>query len=155
MNRGTMNRLLILLFAIFAFAFSSRAAETVVDLQSRDAKVTGNARYVASTDDVGYWGDTNVVMSWIAKIEKAGTYRVKITIACNAASAGSAFDVRIGSQKANGLTVDTGGWEKYKEYDLGPVILRRPGLIPVEVQATRKVGNTMNVRCVRLVREDG
>ena len=150
-----MKRLFLTFAVLLACACSARAAGDEIVLEGRDATVTGDARYTASTDDVGYWRSTNVVVSWIANIERAGAYRVLITIACDRGSAGAPFDVRVGSQKANGASSDTGGWEKYKEFDLGPVILRRPGKIPVEVQLARHYGNGMNVRKVRLVRDAG
>ncbi len=155
MKRSEMKRSFFTFAVLLACACSVRAAGDEIVLESRDAAVTGDARYMASTDDVGYWRNTNVVVSWIANVERAGAYRVMITIACDRGSAGASFDVRVGSQKANGVSSDTGGWEKYKEIDLGPVILRRPGKIPVEVQLTRHYGNGMNVRKIRLVREDG
>lgn len=138
---------------LLAAALPARATAEAIVLKARDAAIKGGARYVASTDNIGYWQDANAVVSWTATVARAGTYRVLVTLACPPADAGSAYEIRIGSQRVNGFVPNTGSWTVYKEYDLGPVLLRRPGDVRIEIFATRKVGSTMNLRAIRLVRE--
>ena len=133
----------------------SWAAETI-SLEAINARVTGSARYESTTRNIGYWNSPTVHVSWSTNVSVPGTYRVRIVYACQTKSGGATYNVVLGNQKANGTVRETGsGWHTYVEEDLGPVLLRKPGPLTVEVVPTSKPGMAvMNLRKLILVREE-
>lgn len=143
-----------LVFAAACFAVESA---DIVMLHPRDAKIDGTAKYYVEHEDIGYWTNPKTKVSWDFNLPRVGTYRVIIAYGCINESAGSTFDIVIGGQKANGTVQATGNWIKHKEYDLGPVILRKAGAMKLEVIPTQKPAGAMavmNLRYVKLVREE-
>lgn len=138
------------------FLLALHAAATEVVLEAATAKVAPPARYEPTTRNIGYWSSMASRPAWMVNIASAGTYRVRITYACQNGSEGATYDVLVGNQKANGTIQATGtGWQSYVEADLGPVILRKTGEIKVEVVAKSKsAGAVMNLRKITLVKED-
>lgn len=132
------------------------AAPETIALEASAAKVTGSARYEPTTQNIGYWNSIASRVTWTTSVAVAGTYRVHIVYACQDKAAGGTYDVNVGNQKANGTVRATGtSWHTYLEEDLGPVLLRKPGPLSVEVVAKSKPGQAvMNLRRILLVREE-
>ena len=131
------------------------AAESIA-LEAASAKVTGGARYEPTSQNIGYWNSVGCRATWSTNLTSPGTYRVHIVYACQDKAAGSTYDVILGNQKANGTVRATGtGWHTYIEEDLGPVLLRKPGPLTVDVVSKSKPGQAvMNLRKIILVREE-
>lgn len=129
----------------------------VILLPTGEAKVSGGARY---DDGAAYkcirdWRTTNVVARWAFTLPARGAWRVLLTYACPPESAGSAFEVVAGEQRANGFTRSTGNWTTFKEHDVGPILLRKPGAHELVVRVTRQTGGSVwDLRHVKLARED-
>jgi hypothetical protein len=75
-------------------------------------------------------------------------------IACDSAEAGSKFEVRVAGQAVRSTVPGTGGWSKYEELDLGPVMIRKPGDFELEIHPIKMAhGGLMNLKTVKLVPE--
>lgn len=138
--------------ALLGFALQAHGEE----LPAAKAKIAGGARYDGGEAFrcIRYWGSTNVTATWKTEVPAKGTWRVFVTYACPKDLAGSEFEMSLGDQKVNGTTVSTGGWETFKEMDLGPVIFRKPGKIDVVLRVTRmRKSSCWDLRAVRLAPE--
>lgn len=125
-------------------------------LDGSAAKVTGGARYDGSAQQrcIRYWGKTNVVATWSVAVPARGTYRVFATYSCDPHVAGSSYEIQIGNQKANGVVQGTERWGVFKEFDLGPVLFRKPETVEVSLRGTKVVRGTLwDLRSLRLVPE--
>lgn len=145
----------------FVFALASglilQAADPIV-LKARDAMVAGpEAKYESggARDCIGFIHSTNVTITWKFDLPQRGAYRVFVLYSTGPKLGGGAFEVTAGGQRADGSPVDTGDWGNFKELDLGPILLRKPGPTELVVRPTRLVNNrhVMNLRSVKLVPE--
>ncbi len=142
---------------VSVFALMAADDSRIILLETKDAKIEGGGRY---DDTNGYkcirdWKTTNVVARWNFDVPAKGSYRVLLTYACPRDGDGSEIEVNVGTQRANGLTESTGNWTTFKEFDLGPVLLRRPAATELSVKATRAAhGSVWDLRSVKLVREE-
>ena len=130
----------------------------VLEFKARDAKIGGDgmAAYEsgADHDNIGLWRTTNATAAWKFDLPQRGTFRIFVVYSCGDDAKGTAFDVTVGGQRANGVTASTGNWMNYVELDLGPVILRKTGPQELVVRPTHiNRMFALNVRAVRLVPE--
>lgn len=149
---------LVVMFCLVSAEFTTGRAEQArsIEFLAKDAKLTsaGGIKFEARPDqqNIGAWNNTNAVVSWSAAEIPKGTYRVIAVFACNGDHPGSEFEVTVGSQRAAFTVTSTGGWTKFQEADLGPVMIRKAG--PAEINArvtriTRLYG--INLRAIKLV----
>ena len=156
MNR--VMRALPILSWLWCCGLCVAAAEPIL-LKARDAKVGGGgeAKYESggARDCIGFIHSTNTTITWTAQIPTRGAYRVFAIYSTGPKLGGGAFEILIGGQRADGSPVDTGDWGNFKELDLGPVLLRKPGPVEVVVRPTRLINNrhVMNLRAIKLVPE--
>lgn len=117
----------------------------------------GSAKYENKADRlcVGFWNSTNTVVRWRAAIPARGAYRVVVVYAAQIGPGGTDVRVDVGdTQSANGLAKSTDDWGRFRDLDLGPVLLRRPGDVDVAVRVTRmSTGSAWNLRAVKLAPE--
>lgn len=146
--------LFIPLLALALLAAAAPDAPDTLVLRARDAAIEGNARHMG--DKIGAWDDLAARVRWTTTVARTGSYRVLFEYACPSNCAGTDFEVRVGSQRANGTIADTGGWGSYVRLDLGPVFVRKPGPCLVEVATTRspRKRSMMDLRTVTLQREE-
>lgn len=145
---------LLILLSLTAAAAGQRSEGDTVVLHARDAVIIGNAKL--GNGKIGSWDSLSARVLWTATVARAGSYRVFFEYACPPNCAGTEFDVRVGSQKANGIVAGTASWTDFTRLDLGPVLLRKPGDYGVEVIPTRspRTRSLMDLRSVTLQRED-
>ena len=151
-----MKRWLPVLLWLWASLLRAGDAPGSLLLEAGASKVTGGARYDGAPQNrcIRYWGSTNVVATWRVAVPARGTYRVFATYSCDPKVAGSSYEIQIGSQKANGAVQGTERWGVFKEFDLGPVIFRKPETVEVVVRGTRiSRGTLWDLRSLRLVPE--
>lgn len=124
----------------------------VLTLRASDATVEGTtARYEGGADhqNIGYWTDAADTVRWDARAP-AGRYRVEITYACDPATPGATYRVRIGDQTVEGHVEPTGSWTTWRTAALGEVELTG-GPVTCIVEPLSKPGfAVMNLRAVRL-----
>lgn len=129
-----------------------------IALPTKAAKLEGQPAYY--DDATGYkcirhWRNTNITARWTFDVPAKSAYRVFLTYACPPDITGSGIEVTVGPQRATGFTQSTGGWNRFKEFDLGPVLLRKPGQTELVVRITSIVrGNGFDLQSVRLVPEN-
>lgn len=138
------------------------AADPIV-LDSKDAKIEqppgdakNMARYetVANRLCVGFWHSTNIVVRWPVNVPAKAAYRMILVVSCIKGMEGAHVQAMIAGQKADGFVPSTTDWGNFVEWDLGPVLLRKPGATELTVQATSiPRGSAMNLRAVKLVPE--
>lgn len=150
--------LLILATCLCALPAARAESAAALAFAARDAKVegAGSAKFETNPDqqNIGVWDSTNTVIRWTAAAVAKGTYRVRVVLSCAPESAGSDYEVTVGNQRANGVVPATGGWTRYEEADLGPVVLRKAGPVDVALRVTRIQRRfAINVRAVKLVPE--
>lgn len=151
-KRG-VSTLIVLVLAIIA---SAADPSTTLVFKARDAIIEGGGRARfengPAQQNIGVWDSTSTVIRWTNAVAAKGTFRVKLVYSCSDNDAGSSFEVSVGSQRATGVTSGTHGWTNFVELDLGPVILRKPGLVEVSFRVTKIVKRWgINVRELRLV----
>jgi hypothetical protein len=133
------------------------ATGTVIRFRAVDATVSGGPKLEnkGGITNVGHWMSIDGLVQWKTNLPARGTYRVIAMVACEARSEGAEIVVDVGPQRANAVIPSTGSWDRFIALDLGPVILRQPGELPVTVRALRKPRYAvMNLREIRLVPEN-
>lgn len=150
-------RIVALLFV--ALAARGQTTNATIELLARDAVIGGGGptKYFANAaqDCIGHWTSTNATATWPFDLKERGTFRVVALISRENGVSDSDFVVEVGDQRAGGTIKGTGGWFTFQEFDLGPVILRKPGPVKVVVRLTTTPrSGAMNLRAVRLIRQD-
>ena len=153
-----MSLRLITCLLLLAPALCGTLRAESIELRARDAVLAGGGptRYFTNSahDCIGHWTTTNVTATWSFALKERGTYRVVAVVAHEDGGSAARFTVEVGDQRANGVIPRTGGWFRFTELDLGPVILRRPGTVQVVVHVDfLKGGGAMNLRAIRLERQ--
>jgi len=133
---------------------TARAGETI-ELPAKDAVISGNGHAHlkdAAIPEIAGWDSTNSIVTWkISEVPK-GTYKVIAVYSCDDMNAGSKLAVTVGNQHADFVVESTTTWMNYKEADLGPVMIRRPGPVDVTVRITDKPHRFgINLRALKLV----
>lgn len=128
-------------------------ARGVFTLGGRDAELAGGLQL--ESDHVGYWTNSDDTVSWLISVAKTGGYQVSLDYACQDDSAGSEFEVRIGSKTIQGKVTGTGSWKEFKTEVLGSIDLEKSEGLPITVKATKKPGvAVMNLRFLTLTPTD-
>ena len=71
----------------------------------------------------GHWKDSNASLRWDFEIRTAGDYTVRISYACDDASAGSEAEIQIDDKPLLKKIRATGGWDQWKRLNFGMVHL--------------------------------
>ena len=124
-------------------------------LKAAEAEVAGEgpAAYEngGGKDNIGNWTDQRNVVTWAARIGKAGRYRVEIDYACPGETIGSEFEVACGDRKLRGKVESTGAeWTQFASKSLDEIDLPA-GRVDVRVTPLSKPGYAvMNLRKLTL-----
>lgn len=125
----------------------------VLELAADDALTTGQLQL--ESGHLGYWTNPNDTVTWHVAEMKPGTYQVSLDYACLNDSAGSGFEVKIGSQSLLGKVQGTSSWNDFSTLNLGSVLLEKNEGLAVTVRATDKPGPAvMNLRSLTLTPKD-
>lgn len=147
--------------AVVLLLFGCSAARIAADepkeilLPASQAKIEGKARYDDSPANkcIRYWDGTNIVLRWSFNVPARAAYRVFVTYCTPGGGPGNEAEVAVGSQVAKFQYEATGGWGKFEEKDIGPLLLRTPGPAELSVKITKRKGHAWDFRSVRLVPE--
>ena len=130
----------------------------VVTLRAVEAEILGSsARYEwgDGKDNIGFWTSQSDQVQWCFELRRAGRYAVDVVYACEDASAGSEFEVRVGDVSVRGRVEGTGGWAAFRTVTLGEMELPIQGTTTLAVRPLSKPGNAvMNLQLVRLIPAD-
>ncbi|GMV35954.1 MAG: hypothetical protein AMXMBFR61_04620 [Fimbriimonadales bacterium] len=126
----------------------------VVTLRAAEAEILGDtARYEKGDgkDNIGFWTSEKDSVRWAFELRRPGRYTVDVLYACEDGSAGSEFEVRVGTAAVRGRVAGTGGWAAFRTLTLGELELRTPGTLTLEVRPLSKPGAAvLNLQLVRL-----
>jgi alpha-L-fucosidase len=99
------------------------------------------------------WNRAQDTPVWLARIGKAGTYKVEITYGTPRGAAGSEFSVEVGGERVAGKVQNTGGDWVFQSFAMGTLQLAA-GEIELRVRSLAKAGTAlMNLEKVALIRE--
>ena len=112
-----------------------------ISLHSRDSKVNGvTLRYEPAQKKqcLGYWSNPSDWASWDFIVKEPGDYTVTVRQGCGRGHGGSKVSVISGTQKLIFNAEDTGGFQNWKNIDIGSIKLKKPGLNILEVRPLYK-----------------
>ena len=112
-----------------------------ISLHSRDSKVNGvTLRYEPAQKKqcLGYWSNPSDWASWDFIVKEPGDYTVTVRQGCGRGHGGSKVSVISGTQKLIFNAEDTGGFQNWKNIDIGSIKLKEPGLNIIEVRPLDK-----------------
>ena len=101
--------------------------------------------------NIGFWDRPDEWVSWKAKLDKPGTFRVRASVATIHADA--EFVAEAAGQKLVGKPPRTGSWAEFRDVELGQLEIKQAGDCTVSVKARdAKTWKAINLRSVSLVR---
>ena len=112
-----------------------------ISLHSRDSKVNGVIlRYEPAQKKqcLGYWSNPSDWASWDFIVKEPGDYTVTVRQGCRRGHGGSKVSIISGTQKLIFNAEDTGGFQNWKNIDIGSIKLKEPGLNILEVRPLDK-----------------
>ena len=112
-----------------------------ITLHSRDSKVNGvTLRYEPAQKKqcLGYWSNPSDWASWDFIVKEPGDYTVTVRQGCGRGHGGSKVSIISGTQKLIFNAEDTGGFQNWKNIDIGSIKLKEPGLNILEVRPLEK-----------------
>lgn len=112
-----------------------------ISLHSRDSKVNGvTLRYEPAQKKqcLGYWSNPSDWASWDFIVKEPGDYTVTVRQGCGRGHGGSKVSIISGTQKLIFNAEDTGGFQNWKNIDIGSIKLKEPGLNSLEVRPLDK-----------------
>ena len=99
-------------------------ADGSLRLTADRAKVEGGAlKLAADAGILGWWTDPDSRATWSAGVERAGSYRVALTFACDDKAAGNQFQITAGRARLTGTVPSTGTWHDQREHAFGELQL--------------------------------
>ena len=117
-----------------------KRGEPVV-LLAKDATVWGKKLRYEPKDVkqcIGYWTVPDDWASWDFALVDAGTYSVSVVQGCGKGHGGSRAEIEVGGKKFGWDVIDTGGFQSWKEIELGDVELSEVGKVTLAVRALSK-----------------
>ena len=112
-----------------------------ISLHSRDSKVNGvTLRYEPAQKKqcLGYWSNPSDWASWDFIVKEPGDYTVTVRQGCGRGHGGSKVSIISGTQKLIFNAEDTGGFQNWKNIDIGSIKLKESGLNILEVRPLDK-----------------
>ena len=112
-----------------------------ISLHSKDSKVNGvTLRYEPAQKKqcLGYWSNPSDWASWDFIVKEPGDYTVTVRQGCGRGHGGSKVSIISGTQKLIFNAEDTGGFQNWKNIDIGSIKLKEPGLNILEVRPLEK-----------------
>ena len=128
-----------------------------ITLRSKDATTHGvKMRYEPNPKKncLGYWANPADWASWDFNAKTPGRYNLVVTQGCGKGHGGSVVKVLLGDQALEFTVADTGGFQNWKELDIGTVNIPAAGQHRLEVRPKKKTGvAVMDIRQIRLDKE--
>ena len=104
------------------------AADGRLTLEARTAELRGGLRLENPPEpNIGFWSDPEAAAEWKVRIARPGSYRVTAQVA-RPARAGGILRLEFGSQSLSAEVPDTGGWQVYREIELGLLVVEQADL---------------------------
>ncbi|MFT6713397.1 MAG: cytochrome c [Planctomycetota bacterium] len=127
-------------------------ANNKTTIPATGAQIHGSGARMEAAN-VGYYSDPKTTLSWSLDIAEAGTYEVRLAIACPADQAGSTFTLHFAGAEFSGTVPATDGWQSYTVLSLGEVAIPTTGTYGIEFApdklAKSAVGNIGDMTLIR------
>jgi len=106
-------------------------------LSAREASLTGSLKILSEpvTWAVHYWNSTKDVISWRCELPRPGSYSVELNYSLASTMTGGIFSIGIGKDILIVSALPTLGWDDFKTFSLGFLIIREKGPIEIEIRA--------------------
>ncbi len=121
-------------------------------LSAEDAELNGGLKLEThdGVSNIGYWDNAADTANWKAAVDRSGKFKVT-------ASYGAIDDTTVnlesGDQKITSSFPGTGGWDKFKEIELGEISLAHPGDRPITLRAApNRAWKPINLRWIKLTK---
>ncbi|MFP6767556.1 MAG: alpha/beta hydrolase [Planctomycetaceae bacterium] len=132
------------------------AASSTIVLAAHDAVAVGKMlRYepLPHKNTLGYWVNVKDWCWWQVYIERPGRYEIVVFQGCGKGHGGSRVAVSLAGQSREFTVEDTGGFQAFRNREIGGVTIERPGLYRLEVRPRSKARvAVMDVRRIVLNR---
>ena len=117
-----------------------QAGDGSVTLAAKDAKINGpNARIEKSeVESIAWWTSVDTSLHWIAKIKKAGKYRVELNFSVLGNRERSPLYIAVGDQTTKAVLTPCNGINDFKWGQAGEITISKAGNIPVTVKTVSK-----------------
>jgi len=89
---------------------------------------------------LGYWTNKDDTVSWTFTVNTPGTFKLVILQGCGKDSGGAEVEMSIGEQKVKFVVEDTGGFQNFKEREIGEFKLEKAGEYTLLVKPLTKPG---------------
>lgn len=89
---------------------------------------------------LGYWTSKDDTVSWTFVVKTPGTFKLVILQGCGKDSGGAEVEMSIGEQKVKFVVEDTGGFQNFKEREIGEFKLEKAGEYTLLVKPLTKPG---------------
>lgn len=125
-------------------------------LTAADAELEGDTIKLEN-ENIGFWMDAKDALHWKVSVPdaSAGTYQVKMDVACEPGSEGSTFELQIDGKSAGvkGTVDKTTSWNDYHSVALDGAITLNPGRHTIRLVPLTKPGlAVMNLKRITLVK---
>ena len=101
--------------------------------------------------NIGWWTDAASSVAWTIKVAKAGTFNLWGRMSTTADS--SRFNLQIGDQKIACQVYNTGGYDDYREVELGRISVPAPGVYTVRMSPDPAGWRPLNLRSIQVERK--
>lgn len=123
-----------------------------LELSAKTAEIYGaQITFEQAFANIGLWHSQGDHLIWQSRIAVEGDYRVIMEYACADGAAGNQFAFSIGDQSVVGVVKGTGGWDQYREVDLGKLHLGVGDHVAILLPTATVQGALMDLRRIKLV----
>jgi alpha-L-fucosidase len=123
-------------------------------LNADDAEMHGdqiNTEDRGGQPNIGFWDNASEWASWKVLFPKAGVF--KVSASCASPNNASELAVEVSGQKSMGKVGQTGGWDQFKEVDLGQIEITQVGEQMVAIRPKDPANwRALNLRFVKFTR---
>lgn len=104
-----------------------------------------NMRYEPKPEKncLGFWTSEDDLAEWTFDVTKPGRYKVTVVHGCGGGNEGSEVAVKLGSQELKFTTQDTGGFQNWKELDVGEIDIAKSGQTRLVIDPVTKVNKAV------------
>jgi hypothetical protein len=132
-----------------------QADDGTVTLLAKDATTwSENMRYEPKPEKncLGFWTSEDDFAEWEFEVSKPGKYKALVSYGCGGGNEGSEVQVKVSGQAASFKVEDTGGFQKWKEVEVGVIEIKEAGKHRLVVDpATKAKTAVLDVQKVKLV----
>lgn len=124
----------------------AQAADGSIVLEAKSATTwSENMRYEPKPEKncLGYWTSEDDIAEWQFEVVKPGRYKVAVVHGCGTGNEGSEVAVKLGTQELKFTTQDTGGFQNWKEAQVGEIEIKSSGQQRLVIDPVNKVKNAV------------